>query len=326
MSTPMSAPQTRLEVLHVPDCPNLPVLLERLHAVIDLPVTTRAIDTSAAAAAAGMHGSPTLLINGHDPFPTPPGWECGVSCRLYRDEHGHPVGAPSPTQLRDALASASHPPASNPIQAGAGLSAWRTRATPVAPLQKAVHQTILRTFAATGQPPEPASLDAITASSTRTTGDVLVALHGLDAIRLTPDRQIAVAYPFSAAPTRHRVRIGDHVQAFAMCAIDALGIAAMLGQDTHIHSTDPTTGNSITITTTGDHSSWQPPEAVVFLSSTAGDGPSADCCCDYLNFFSHLATAAEWTTAQPHVPGAILSARQAEQLGRRLFAPLLATY
>lgn len=38
----------RLEVLHVPDCPNLPPMLERLAQVTDLPVVTRVIETSAA--------------------------------------------------------------------------------------------------------------------------------------------------------------------------------------------------------------------------------------------------------------------------------------
>lgn len=100
----MSAPQTSVEVLHVPDCPNLAVLLENLRAVTDLPVTTREISTDADAAAAGMHGSPTLLINSHDPFTTP-GGDCALSCRIYRDEHGHAVAAPAPAQLRDAFAA-----------------------------------------------------------------------------------------------------------------------------------------------------------------------------------------------------------------------------
>jgi hypothetical protein len=59
---------------------------------------------------------------------------------------------------------------------------------------------------------------------------VLTALHDIDAIRLAPDGQIAVSYPFSATPTRHRVRIGapgnNVVDVDAMCAIDALGISA----------------------------------------------------------------------------------------------------
>jgi DNA-binding transcriptional MerR regulator len=97
-----------LEVLHVPDCPNLPPLLERLREATDLPVTTREITSGADAAAAGVTGSPTLLINGRDPFPPPSlqGRGCGVSCRIYRDEHGQAVPAPSVTQLRDAVNAA----------------------------------------------------------------------------------------------------------------------------------------------------------------------------------------------------------------------------
>jgi hypothetical protein len=74
----------RLEVLHVPDCPNLPPMLERLAAVTDLPVTTRLIETDDDAARFGMAGSPTLLIDGVDPFTAAGACECGVSCRLYR--------------------------------------------------------------------------------------------------------------------------------------------------------------------------------------------------------------------------------------------------
>lgn len=51
----------KLEILHVPDCPNLPPLLKRLAEVTDLPVTTRVIDTDADAARFRMAGSPTLL-------------------------------------------------------------------------------------------------------------------------------------------------------------------------------------------------------------------------------------------------------------------------
>ncbi len=95
----------RLEVLHVPDCPNLPPLLERLSEVTELPVRSRMINSDTAAAEHGMAGSPTLLINGVDPF-TQPGAECGVSCRLYRDEAGRLVPIPSADQLRAAIEAA----------------------------------------------------------------------------------------------------------------------------------------------------------------------------------------------------------------------------
>lgn len=68
------------------------------------------------------------------------------------------------------------------------LSAWRTRALPLDPIEKTVHQAIPRAFATTGHPPAAIDLDpAATAGGGRTTGEVLKALHEVDAIRLTPD-------------------------------------------------------------------------------------------------------------------------------------------
>ncbi|WP_328993790.1 alkylmercury lyase family protein [Kribbella sp. NBC_01245] len=310
----------KLEVLHVPDCPNLSPMLERLAAVTNLPVTTRVIDNDAEAVQFGMAGSPTLLINGVDPFTMPGQGECGVSCRLYRDEGGRVVSAPSVKQLREAITAAGEHQPSTP---GEVLSAWRTRALPLDPVERAAHQAILRAFAATGRPAADFDLDPVTAGSGRSQTEVLNALHEVDAIRLAPDGQIAVAYPFSATPTRHRVRIGDQVDVYAMCAIDALGIAPMLCHDTLIESADVTTGQPITVTTIGGHTSWEPAGAVVFIGADATGGPSADCCCDYLNFFTDRDAAEAWTSAHPHVPGTILDQTDAQDLGARLFGHLL---
>ncbi|GAA1679901.1 hypothetical protein GCM10009745_24790 [Kribbella yunnanensis] len=287
----------KLEVLHVPDCPNLAPMLDRLRAATDLPVSTRVIETEAS----GMAGSPTLLIDGIDPFAAEGDDVGSVSCRLYRDEAGRTVPAPSVEQLRAAV--------QNAVQNV--LSAWRTRALPLDPTEKALHQTILRTFASTGHPPES------------TAGKAMQALHDADAIRLDADGQIALAYPFSATPTRYRVRIGQAVDVFAMCAIDALGIAPMLGADTHIDSTDATTGEAVTVITTDGVTRWDPEGTVVFVGADAGGGPSVDCCCDYLNFFATQQAADEWTAAHPHIPGTVLDQADAEALAGRLFGHLL---
>lgn len=341
-----------LEVLHVADCPNLAPLLERLRKATDLPVTTREISTGIGATTAGMNGSPTLLINGRDPFPNPnlQDCDCGVACRIYRDEHGRAVPAPSVAQLRAAVAAADTPSATpgvatgsadaspglplvpgqsccDPLRPGEVLSAWRVRALPLDPVEKAVHQAVLRAFAASGRPPTISVLDAVTAGSGRATADVLAALHELDAIRLGPDGGVAVAYPFSASPTRHRVRIGDRVEVYAMCAIDALGMSAMLGEDTRIESVDVTTGQPVIVCMTGSPtgaaSRWDPAGAVVFLGADAAGGPSTDCCCGYLNFFADAGAAQAWTAANREVPGQVLTQAEAEDLGARLFGYLL---
>jgi hypothetical protein len=96
----------RLHILSVPDCPNVAPLQQRLAEILagrdDVTVTTEVIDSPDRAASAGMAGSPTLLIDGVDPF-AGPGQVPSVSCRLYRDETGAPAGAPSAAQLRAAL-------------------------------------------------------------------------------------------------------------------------------------------------------------------------------------------------------------------------------
>ena len=53
-----------------------------------------------------MHGSPTILVDGTDPFAAP-GEPASVSCRLYRDDNGQVESAPSASQLRQAIGAAA---------------------------------------------------------------------------------------------------------------------------------------------------------------------------------------------------------------------------
>src|SRR6266536_423892 len=80
-----------LLVLTVPDCPNGPVLEKRLAEALadqaDIVVTRRVIEDEAGAQQFGMLGSPTLLVDGIDPF-AEPGMSASLSCRLYRGAGG----------------------------------------------------------------------------------------------------------------------------------------------------------------------------------------------------------------------------------------------
>jgi len=99
-----------------------------------------------------------------------------------------------------------------------------------------------------------------------------------------------------------------------MCAIDALGLPAMLGTDVVITTVDPITGQPITVTVAVGLSIWDPPGAVVFVGACADEGPSADTYCDYLNMFATRDNAVEWTRTHP-IPGEVLNHADAEQLG-----------
>jgi len=99
-----------LILLTVPDCPNAAGFEERLAAALadrpDAVVRRREVADEREAVQAGMHGSPTLLINGVDPFAAP-GEAPGLACRLYRDAGGRAAGAPTVAALRRALHQAS---------------------------------------------------------------------------------------------------------------------------------------------------------------------------------------------------------------------------
>lgn len=80
-----------LTLLTVPACASAAAFEEQLAvALAGYPgavVRRREVADDQEAARAGMHGSPTLLINGADPFggpDEPP----SLSCRLYRDAAG----------------------------------------------------------------------------------------------------------------------------------------------------------------------------------------------------------------------------------------------
>jgi hypothetical protein len=92
----------RLEILQVPGCRGADLLDARLAELGYPRVIQRVITSQAEAEQLGMTGSPTLLLDGADPFARP-GQPPSVSCRLYLDEYGRQSPAPSPGQLRAAL-------------------------------------------------------------------------------------------------------------------------------------------------------------------------------------------------------------------------------
>ncbi|MBT2445280.1 alkylmercury lyase [Streptomyces sp. ISL-36] len=320
----------RITVLTVPDCPNGPVVRERIAAALGgraADVELVEISEQAEAERTGMTGSPTVLIDGADPF-AQAGAAPSLSCRIYRDADGKADGAPSIDELRRAIAAADLPdkPCDDCCAADALDLVGRGGRGRLAPVQgglRAVHQAVLRHFAATGRPPEPAVLEPVAAEEGWTAADVLAELNREDFLLLDQDGRIRAAYPFSAVPTAHRVTIAGGAQVWSMCAIDALGIPAMLGRDAVITSSDPITGETVTVTSDSGGTTWEPATAVVFVGRRGTSGPAAEICCDTLNFFTSPASAETWTMRHPEARGQILGQARAEEIGREIFGPLL---
>ncbi|MFJ4014404.1 alkylmercury lyase [Streptomyces sp. NPDC090026] len=95
----------RITVLTVPDCPNAPLLRERIAQALEgrtAPVEWIEVTDADAATRQRMTGSPTVLLDGIDPF-AHDGAEPSLSCRLYRHADGTTDGAPAVADLRRAL-------------------------------------------------------------------------------------------------------------------------------------------------------------------------------------------------------------------------------
>lgn len=98
----------RVELLVVPNCPHENVASERLRHALDdtghttTPVKVRTMTAEAVAGTPDFAGSPTILIDGADPFAEQATGSGAFSCRIYHGEAGL-AGAPSVEQLRQVL-------------------------------------------------------------------------------------------------------------------------------------------------------------------------------------------------------------------------------
>jgi hypothetical protein len=185
-----------------------------------------------------------------------------------------------------------------------------------------VHQAILGAFARTGQAPSRADLDQVAGAAGVTAA--LAELNRADLILLDPHGELLAAYPFSAAPTPHRLTLGSGVSVHAMCAIDALGVSAMLGQPVTVTSAEPDNGRQVTVQVDGDQATWEPPRVLVLAAAT-GDccAPSAQRTCRYINFFTTDAAALAWADGHPELSWALLDHTQALATAIAEFGPLL---
>lgn len=100
----------KVELLHIVDCPNTAVAEEHARAALDalgladVPVELVTIRTEAEAASTQFGGSPTILLDGVDLFPTAP--VRSLACRVYATESGY-AGAPTQEQIEATLRGAS---------------------------------------------------------------------------------------------------------------------------------------------------------------------------------------------------------------------------
>jgi hypothetical protein len=290
-----------VEVLTVTDCPHRARTLDRVRAALDrlgLPqvvVTERVIDDPAEAVASGMHGSPTILIDGRDPF-TASGTEPSVSCRLYPTANGYD-GAPSVEALVDALADLA-PAASDccePVPLGAsGAAARRLGVEGFVALwrgQRVMVSDLCDDAMVVDDQVRAGRLEVDEAG-------VLVGVHGLTARR-----------------TRHRIeRAGARVHTW--CALDAIGIPAALGIDATALTSCPTCGAELTVVLHGGEPVDTPAAWRLWLPENRCDHLVQDFC----NHANLVCSDDHLTATATNAPGRALTVTDVIAIGRATWA------
>lgn len=95
-------------MLYFDGCPNWKTTAERLTVIAaerpEITVIRHLVETVEEAERVAFHGSPSILIDGVDPF-AGAGAGVGLACRIYQTPQG-PAGSPTLEQLRSAVAHA----------------------------------------------------------------------------------------------------------------------------------------------------------------------------------------------------------------------------
>jgi mercuric reductase len=186
--------------------------------------------------------------------------------------------------------------------------------------EDAVRRAILRCYAADGHAP-----DAAWAHVTR--------LRVRDRVVLDGDGEaILGAYPFTGRATEHRVRLGARVLN-AMCAVDALGVGAMVGRDTDSESRCRQCDAPIRVTTAGTGESLAalvPESVVVWIGIQYRDSCAATSLCTGIAFFCDDDHLRRWRASfcdDDHLrqwrAGHRLSAAEAFEVGKAIFRPMM---
>ena len=194
------------------------------------------------------------------------------------------------------------------------------------PPARQVHLAVMAAFAETGRAPARGEMERTARAHGADPPAVLAELAARDVIAFGADGEIRAAYPFSPVPTAIQVTWEGGPLTYAMCAIDALGISAMLGRPVTITAAEPGTGRIITVHAHRGQARWDPRRAVVFAGASGDQGClSVDSTCGYINFFTSAWAARAWVGHHPGVTGTVLRQDRALREGVAEFGAFLHT-
>lgn len=182
-----------------------------------------------------------------------------------------------------------------------------------------LHRALLEGLLATGEVPLAADLAGVAGIDESAVPERLWELVEADYAGCDETGRLRCLYPLSVGQTPHVVTI-DGRRRYAMCAIDALGVAAMLGQAVVIETGCVGCGTAMRIELCpGALMSVAPPGAVV-VARLGSEEPAREVCCPVTVFACGAEDAQAFAERTPGTH--ILALEEARGLGEALFGDL----
>jgi len=141
--------------------------------------------------------------------------------------------------------------------------------------EEPVMHTIYRAFLARGGPVHVEDvMAAVEGMSRDAVASRLAALDEDDLIQIA-DGKVETAYPFTARPTPFAVQPAGGEERYACCAIDALGMAPMLGQRVEVAGPCHHCGSPLAFAVTPDGPGASAESVMVWVGRRCEDQPRA---------------------------------------------------
>jgi hypothetical protein len=149
--------------------------------------------------------------------------------------------------------------------------------------ERRLHRTLIDAVVRTGTVPPDDVMVAVLTIDRDELDRRLQTLRRADYLAFDGAGRLTCLYPFSTLPTPHVVSI-DGARRFAMCSLDALGVAAMLGQPVAIESACAACGSPVRIAVRPGAIVRVDPSETMVVATHASDAPAVEACCAFTMF------------------------------------------
>ena len=289
------------------DCPNWRVAEARLKEALvragadPETIIYEQVTTLEQAEALGFPGSPTILVDGVDPFALPAA-PAGLTCRIYRTALGA-QSAPTVEQLQAALTGRAEPMVSVPdLFDDAELSE---------PVARAVRRIATLGFRALWLG-RSVTLTELLGGDTPELAEATDHLRLRGRIECDDDGRLIAVHGLCRRATPHQIEHRDGV-VHTWCALDAIGIPAALGIDARARTTCPTCQSPLAVTLSAgaprslhEAALWYPDVACGHLVEDFCSGANLFCTIDHLE---------RWAAGR-RGPGRAMTVEEVADVGR----------